>query len=100
MKANEGIDLNTLARHVETMIAAGIHGLIPLGSTGEFYALSAEERRAVLLTDGFVGKPGASASQTLGSAVLGVALTPGNRLRTDLEAYTRHWAQLQEGQRP
>ena len=49
-------------------------------------------RRAVLLTDGFVGKPGASASQTLGSAVLGVALTPGNRLRTDLQAYTRHWA--------
>ena len=48
MKANGGIDLNTLARHLETMIAAGIHGLIPLGSTGEFYALTAKERRAVL----------------------------------------------------
>ena len=50
MKANEGVDLKTLAQHVETMIASGIHGLIPLGSTGEFYALTAEERRAVLLT--------------------------------------------------
>jgi len=50
MKANEGIDLKTLAQQVETMIASGIHGLIPLGSTGEFYALTAEERRAVLLT--------------------------------------------------
>jgi hypothetical protein len=48
MKANEGVDLKTLAQHVETMIAAGIHGLIPLGSTGEFYSLTAEERRDVL----------------------------------------------------
>jgi len=48
MKANEGIDLKSLTQHVETMIAAGLHGLIPLGSTGEFYALSAEERRTVL----------------------------------------------------
>lgn len=50
MKADGSIDLNTLARHVETMIAAGIHGLVPLGSTGEFYALTVEERRAVLKT--------------------------------------------------
>src|SRR5512141_3261087 len=50
MQANEGIDLKTLAQHVETMIASGIHGLIPLGSTGEFYALTAAERHAVLLT--------------------------------------------------
>lgn len=48
MKADGSIDLNTLAHHVETMIAAGIHGLVPLGSTGEFYALTAEERRVVL----------------------------------------------------
>jgi len=48
MKANEDIDFKTLAQQVETMIASGIHGLIPLGSTGEFYALSTDERRAVL----------------------------------------------------
>lgn len=50
MKADGGIDLNTLARHVEMVIAAGVHGLVPLGSTGEFYALTAEECRAVLET--------------------------------------------------
>ncbi|MEI7729146.1 MAG: 4-hydroxy-tetrahydrodipicolinate synthase [Verrucomicrobiota bacterium] len=48
MKANEEIDFKTLAKQVETLIAAGVHGLIPLGSTGEFYALTAEERRNVL----------------------------------------------------
>jgi 4-hydroxy-tetrahydrodipicolinate synthase len=48
LETDEGIDLKTLAQQVQTMIAAGIHGLIPLGSTGEFYALTAKERRAVL----------------------------------------------------
>lgn len=51
-------------------------------------------RRAVLLTDGFVGRPGLTASQTLSRAVLGVALTAGNTLRTDLGPFTRFWAQL------
>jgi hypothetical protein len=53
-------------------------------------------RRAVLLTDGFVGRPGLTAGQTLSRAVLGVALTPGNNLRTDLGPFTRFWAQLVE----
>jgi hypothetical protein len=53
-------------------------------------------RRAVLLTDGFVGRPGITAGQTLSRAVLGVALTPGAALRTDLEPYPRFWAQLDE----
>lgn len=48
MKRNEEIDFNTLAQQVETMITAGVHGLIPLGSTGEFYALGARERHDVL----------------------------------------------------
>jgi 4-hydroxy-tetrahydrodipicolinate synthase len=48
MKANGEIDLDALSKHVDRMIAAGVHGLIPLGSTGEFYALSAQERREVL----------------------------------------------------
>jgi 4-hydroxy-tetrahydrodipicolinate synthase len=48
MKANLEIDFNTLERHIAAMIAAGVHGLIPLGSTGEFYALSAQERHDVL----------------------------------------------------
>lgn len=33
---------------VEHLIRAGVHGLIPLGSTGEYYALNPAERRAVL----------------------------------------------------
>jgi 4-hydroxy-tetrahydrodipicolinate synthase len=48
MKANEDLDFDTLAKQVEALIAAGVHGLIPLGSTGEFYALSAQERHDVL----------------------------------------------------
>lgn len=48
MKANAAIDFRALAQHVETMIAAGVHGLIPLGSTGEFYALTPAERQEVI----------------------------------------------------
>jgi 4-hydroxy-tetrahydrodipicolinate synthase len=48
MKANSEIDFNTYTKHVEAMIGAGVHGLIPLGSTGEFYALSPQERRGVI----------------------------------------------------
>ncbi|MEO0018453.1 MAG: hypothetical protein RLZZ522_1736 [Verrucomicrobiota bacterium] len=48
MKANGEIDFTNLANQVNAMIAAGIHGLIPMGSTGEFYALTRDERRAVI----------------------------------------------------
>lgn len=53
-------------------------------------------RRAVLLTDGFVGPAGLTASRTLSRATLGVALTPGASLRSDLNPFTRIWAQLLE----
>lgn len=48
MKANGEIDFKNLAKQVNALIADGIHGLIPLGSTGEFYALTREERRVVI----------------------------------------------------
>ncbi|HRY51842.1 MAG TPA: 4-hydroxy-tetrahydrodipicolinate synthase [Candidatus Paceibacterota bacterium] len=48
MKANGEIDFNVLSAHIEAMVAAGVHGLIPLGSTGEFYALAPDERREVI----------------------------------------------------
>ena len=48
MKANSEIDFDTYSKHVDAMIAAGVHGLIPLGSTGEFYALTHEERADVI----------------------------------------------------
>jgi len=53
-------------------------------------------RRAVLLTDGAVGRPGITGAQALSRALLGVALTPGYSIRTDLEPFTRFWAQLEE----
>ena len=41
--AEGAVDLPTLERYVDWQIEAGIHGLIPLGSTGEFLSLSDEE---------------------------------------------------------
>jgi 4-hydroxy-tetrahydrodipicolinate synthase len=48
MKANEAIDDHKLARLTDHLIGKGVHGLIPLGSTGEYYALDAAERERVL----------------------------------------------------
>ena len=48
MNADEEIDLAALEKTVDFLIGQGIHGLIPLGSTGEFYALSAQERHEVV----------------------------------------------------
>jgi 4-hydroxy-tetrahydrodipicolinate synthase len=48
MTAGEEVDLPALGSLVEHLIAQGIHGLVPLGSTGEFYALSDEERCRVV----------------------------------------------------
>jgi 4-hydroxy-tetrahydrodipicolinate synthase len=50
MKANEEIDFAKLADFTDHLIHQGVHGLIPLGSTGEYYALSAAERERVLRT--------------------------------------------------
>jgi 4-hydroxy-tetrahydrodipicolinate synthase len=50
MKANGDIHLPKLERLVDHQISQGIHGLIPLGSTGEFYALTPGERQQVLET--------------------------------------------------
>jgi 4-hydroxy-tetrahydrodipicolinate synthase len=41
------LDLPALRRFVDWQIDQGIHGLIPLGSTGEFLSLSDEEHEAV-----------------------------------------------------
>jgi len=39
-------DGDTYTRHVERLVAAGVHGLIPAGTTGEGPTLTAAERRA------------------------------------------------------
>jgi 4-hydroxy-tetrahydrodipicolinate synthase len=50
MTPSEEVDYAKLEALVEYLIGAGVHGLIPLGSTGEFYALSRQERQDVLKT--------------------------------------------------
>ena len=48
MKANEDVDFTKLGGFADHLIGQGVHGLIPLGSTGEYYALSADERERVI----------------------------------------------------
>ena len=50
MTADEQVDYATLEKTVDYLIGQGVHGLVPLGSTGEFYALSPQERQQVLHT--------------------------------------------------
>lgn len=42
------IDFSVLGRHIDFLIANGVHALLPGGSTGEYYAETTEERRQVL----------------------------------------------------
>jgi 4-hydroxy-tetrahydrodipicolinate synthase len=44
------VKTDVLARLVDDLIAAGVHGLTPLGSTGEFAYLDREQRAAVVKT--------------------------------------------------
>jgi dihydrodipicolinate synthase/N-acetylneuraminate lyase len=44
----EAIDEDNLRGQVERLIAAGIHGFVPTGTTGEFMVLSPEEYRRVI----------------------------------------------------
>lgn len=48
LTADEAIDFDTLTAMADHLIGQGLHGLIPLGSTGEYYALSPAERADVL----------------------------------------------------
>lgn len=47
-RADQSLDVNATARHLETMIRSGIHGVILLGSVGENTALDYEEKLTVL----------------------------------------------------
>ncbi len=50
MTVDQEVDHPTLGEFTEYLIAEGVHGLAPLGSTGEYYALSDREREAVVKT--------------------------------------------------
>jgi dihydrodipicolinate synthase/N-acetylneuraminate lyase len=45
---HKSIDFVALDTHIQRLINAGVHGFVPGGSTGEFTALSTEERKAVV----------------------------------------------------
>lgn len=47
-KDQKSIDFAALDQHVNRMIDAGVHGLVPGGSTGEFTALTTQERKQLL----------------------------------------------------
>jgi len=49
-ESGERLDLGLYRDNVEYQVAAGVHNLVPLGSTGEFAYLSPEERRQVVRT--------------------------------------------------
>ena len=44
------VDHDVLANILEFQLKAGVTGFVPLGSTGEYYALAHDERRAILKT--------------------------------------------------
>ncbi len=48
MTSDQEVDYDQLEKFADYLINSGVHGLIPLGSTGEFYALSDSERAEVL----------------------------------------------------
>ena len=48
IKASGEVDDEVLARLCDDLIAAGVHGLAPLGSTGEFAYLSPSQRKRVV----------------------------------------------------
>ena len=46
--ADESVDFERLKSHIDVQIAAGVHGIFVLGTTGEFYALDEAEKQAVV----------------------------------------------------
>jgi hypothetical protein len=48
----------------------------------------------VLITDGYVGQPHGPNADTLKAARIGVALTPGESARNDLQDIARFWTEL------
>jgi 4-hydroxy-tetrahydrodipicolinate synthase len=47
-RADESLDLGTLRKHIDLMLAKGVDGIFVLGTTGEFYALDEGEKQQVV----------------------------------------------------
>lgn len=50
MTPDEEVDYAGLRREIDRQLAAGVHGIFVLGTTGECYALDAEEKRQIVAT--------------------------------------------------
>ena len=46
--SNDGIDVQATRRHIQRLVASGVHGLCPGGSGGEFVGLTYEERQQII----------------------------------------------------
>ncbi|HSB85137.1 MAG TPA: dihydrodipicolinate synthase family protein [Ilumatobacteraceae bacterium] len=46
--ADEGLDLSTLTKVVDYCLDAGVRGIVSCGTTGEYYAMSSDERKSVM----------------------------------------------------
>ena len=46
--ADEGLDLSTLTKVIDFSLDAGVSGVVSCGTTGEYYAMSSDERKAVM----------------------------------------------------
>jgi 1-pyrroline-4-hydroxy-2-carboxylate deaminase len=47
-QGNQSLDVSATLRHVDRLLAAGVHGLIMLGTVGENVSLKADEKRELL----------------------------------------------------
>jgi 4-hydroxy-tetrahydrodipicolinate synthase len=55
--ANEGVDLSTLTKVIDFCLDGGVRGVVSCGTTGEYYAMSSDERKSVMAhTAEVVGK--------------------------------------------
>jgi 4-hydroxy-tetrahydrodipicolinate synthase len=46
--ANEGLNLSTLTKVIDFCLDAGVRGVVSCGTTGEYYAMSTDERKSVM----------------------------------------------------
>jgi len=49
-KSGENVDQATMLNHIDTMIEAGVHGIVLCAGTGEFAYLREDEKRSIIET--------------------------------------------------
>ncbi len=79
--ASGEVDADVLARLCDDLIAAGVHGLTPLGSTGEFAYLSWPQRRRVVEVVVEAARGRVPVVAGVASTTIADAVAPGARTR-------------------